>query len=355
MEIGVDEGEDDMENKVSIIVPVYNTKQYIRGCVKSVLKQTYANWELILIDDGSSDGSREICRALCEKDKRIRFISQEHKGVSVARNAGLDLAQGESVFFLDSDDLIHPQLLEIFYKVQKENQSAVVTCGLYNAPEGKFCKPEEWRIEKNGEQQNVYLCNEKAIRYPFFTHIKTMLRAIGGKMILRKAIEEIRFDERLTHGEDSWFMFQVLIRGADVSVLYRDWYYYRRYGKSTGKIYSVDTCTSRYKVEKYICNFYIKTGRIPDAKCIEWTLLTEMIIWYEIGRRENNIKLIRYMDNLIEHEKREWIFSQLCQYQKIIFYLGRNFYNAYKYIIKTIEYYYKISDKFFELINNSIL
>lgn len=344
-----------MANRVSIIVPIYNTKQYIRSCVKSVLKQTYDNWELILIDDGSSDGSREICRILSKKDKRIRFISQEHKGVSAARNVGLNLAQGESVFFLDSDDLIHPQLLEIFCRIQKEDQSAVVACGLYNAPEGKFCKPEEWRIEKVGEQKNVYLCSEKAISYPFFTHIRTMLCAIGGKMILRKAIGEIRFDDSLTHGEDTWFMFQVLARGADVSALYRNWYYYRRYEKSSGKIYSVATCVSRYKVEKYMCSYYIKTGRLSDAKCLEWTLLTEMIIWYEAGHRKNDIELVRYMDQLMEHEKRVWIFFQLHLCQKVIFYLGRNHNCIYNFIIKIIEYYYRVSDKFFGLINRSIL
>ena len=344
-----------MANKVSIIVPIYNTKQYIRGCVKSVLKQTYANWELILIDDGSNDGSREICRILSEKDKRIRFISQEHKGVSAARNVGLDLAQGESVFFLDSDDLIHPQLLEIFCKVQDENQSSVVTCGLYKAPEGIFRKPEDWRIEKVGEQRNTYLCSEKAISLPFFTHIRAMLYAIGGKMILRKAIGEIRFDGRLSHGEDTWFMFQVLARGADVSVLYRNWYYYRRYGKSAGKIYSVDTCISRYKVEKYMRDFYIETGRMSDAKGVERRVLNEMILWYETGRRNNDIKLVRYMNQLMEAEKRLWIFSQLSQCQKIIFYLGCNSYRVYKFIMKTIEYYYRVSDKCFDLINRGIL
>ena len=344
-----------MAGKVSVIVPVYNTKQYICGCVSSVLKQTFTNLELILIDDGSSDGSREICRSLCEKDKRIRFKSQEHKGVSAARNAGLDMARGHYIFFLDSDDLIHPQLLEVFCKIQKEHHSAVLTCGLYNANGGKFCKPEGWRIEKAGEQNNVHLCNEKAISHPFFTHIKSMLNAIGGNMILRETIGEIRFNEKLTHCEDTWFMFQVLIRGADVSVLYRDWYYYRRYENSTGKIYSVDTCISRYKVERYICDFYIKHGQLSDAKRVEWVLLTEMIIWYKAGQRKQDTKLIRYIDHLIEYEKRLWIFSQLCKFQKIIFYIGHDYYSVYEFIIEAIKYYYRVSNKFLDLMNRSIL
>ncbi len=111
--------EDEMENqKISVIIPVYNTKEYLEDCVNSVLEQTWTKIEVILIDDGSKDGSKELCEELCRRDNRIRLFPQEHKGGSAARNAGIEAAEGEYLFFLDSDDMIHPQLLEALYKLQ---------------------------------------------------------------------------------------------------------------------------------------------------------------------------------------------------------------------------------------------
>ena len=96
---------------ISVIVPIYNSELYIRDCVGSVLRQTYTHFELILVDDGSTDNCKEICGELCEADKRIRFVSNVRGWVSVARNAGMKMANGKYLFFLDSDDAIHSSIL----------------------------------------------------------------------------------------------------------------------------------------------------------------------------------------------------------------------------------------------------
>lgn len=90
--------------KISCIVPVYNVEKYLRRCVDSILAQTFTDFELILVDDGSPDGCPAICDEYAEKDSRVRVIHQENKGVSAARNAGLDMARGEYVCFVDGDD-----------------------------------------------------------------------------------------------------------------------------------------------------------------------------------------------------------------------------------------------------------
>ncbi|MDR3126098.1 MAG: glycosyltransferase [Rickettsiales bacterium] len=95
-----------MKNKVSVIIPVYNVEKYLSQCLESVVGQTYKNLEVIIVDDGSTDGSTEICRAWAKRDRRIRVIRQENVGVASARNAGLDAATGEYVHFIDSDDCI---------------------------------------------------------------------------------------------------------------------------------------------------------------------------------------------------------------------------------------------------------
>ena len=107
--------------KYSIIVPVYNAQRYIERCINSVFLQTETNWELILIDDGSKDGSGEICQRFAALDTRVKYLYQENKGVSAARNKGLDIACGEWITFMDSDDWVEPFHLATFNKQVEKN------------------------------------------------------------------------------------------------------------------------------------------------------------------------------------------------------------------------------------------
>lgn len=110
---------------ISIIIPVYNVEKYLNRCVVSVLAQTYSDFEVILVDDGSPDNSGVMCDSFAEKDKRIKVIHRENGGLSAARNSGLAVADGEYVYFLDSDDFIHPQCLEIHLKSLLETDSDI--------------------------------------------------------------------------------------------------------------------------------------------------------------------------------------------------------------------------------------
>ena len=151
-----------MKEKISVIIPVYNTKEYLEDCVNSVLEQTWTDFKMILVDDGSQDGSREICEELCRRDSRIQIVFQEHKGVSAARNAGIETAEGKYLFFLDSDDRIHPQLLEALYKLQEENHGTIGTAGMYYAERGRFQKPADWEKEDRQMWEGCYLDNHKS-------------------------------------------------------------------------------------------------------------------------------------------------------------------------------------------------
>ena len=111
---------------VSIIIPVYNAEKYLRQCVESVLSQTFKDWELILVDDGSKDASNEICREYALKDKRIRVIEKANGGLSSARNAALDFAAGEYIFFLDADDELYPHSIQHLYDIAQSYSVAIV-------------------------------------------------------------------------------------------------------------------------------------------------------------------------------------------------------------------------------------
>lgn len=113
---------------ISVIVPVYQVKNYIDECLESLLAQTYTNLEIILVDDGSTDGSGEKCDKYAGLDARIRVIHQENQGLSGARNAGLDVSVGEYVAFVDSDDLVLPDYIMVLYKVLNKYQADIAAC-----------------------------------------------------------------------------------------------------------------------------------------------------------------------------------------------------------------------------------
>lgn len=117
---------------ISVIVPVYKAENYLDRCVKSILSQTIRDLELILVEDGSPDRSGEICDDWLEKDSRVKVIHQENAGAGAARNAGLAIAQGDYIGFVDSDDWIHPQMYEVLYSSLSHNNCDMAMCGMIN-------------------------------------------------------------------------------------------------------------------------------------------------------------------------------------------------------------------------------
>ena len=118
---------------ISIIVPVYKVEKYLDRCIESVLAQTYTDFELILVDDGSPDNCPAMCDAWAEKDSRIRVIHKPNGGLSSARNAGLDIMKGEYVTFIDSDDTVLPNYLERLLTALTVNSADVSVCSLKRA------------------------------------------------------------------------------------------------------------------------------------------------------------------------------------------------------------------------------
>lgn len=126
-----------MEPLVSVIVPVYNVAPYLRESLDSLINQTYRNLEIIIIDDGSKDGSEVICDEYQHRDSRIRLFRQENKGLSAARNVGLDHMKGEVVAFLDPDDVMHPDMIETVLRMMTEKQARMVAFGTVRYDNGE--------------------------------------------------------------------------------------------------------------------------------------------------------------------------------------------------------------------------
>lgn len=119
---------------ISIIIPVYNTEKYLKECLDSVIAQTFSDWELIIVDDGSTDGSPQICEEYASRDERINVIHKANGGFSSARNAGLDASKGDYLFFIDSDDIIRPNTLDHLFKNAIDNNCLISSaCYIYSS------------------------------------------------------------------------------------------------------------------------------------------------------------------------------------------------------------------------------
>ena len=184
---------------ISIIIPVYNVEKYLAKCIDSILNQTFTDWELILIDDGSIDQSGKICDEYTDKDNRIKVIHKKNEGVSKARNTGIILAKGEYLCFVDSDDWIAPTYLQDF-KVQEQQCDFYFSGALYDT----YNKVYSYKKYKDK------FCNNKyEIRDEFFDQDLLSNGYPWGKLFKTQIIKKngLKFNEQLTINEDHLFIF----------------------------------------------------------------------------------------------------------------------------------------------------
>lgn len=193
---------------ISIIVPVYNVENYIDKCLQSILNQSYENLEVLLIDDGSVDHSGEICDDYARIDKRIRVFHQINKGVSSARNKGLELSAGKYIVFIDADDYVKPDYLEILYGDMEEYQVDIVSCELVPVVEGKQTD------DRHTINYKRVISNQNEL-YDSYRQQEQFYRNVTVKLILREAAVKHTF-KNLKFGEDTVYMLEVL--SEDVSI-----------------------------------------------------------------------------------------------------------------------------------------
>lgn len=185
---------------ISIIVPVYNVEKYLTKCIDSILSQTYTDWELILIDDGSIDQSGKICDEYICKDSRIKTTHKKNEGVSRARNTGIALAKGEYICFIDSDDWIDPTYLEDF-KVQEQQCDFYFSGALYDTYD---------KVYSYKKYTEKYCQNRYEIKEEFFNQDLLSNGYPWGKLYKTQIIKDnkLRFNENLAINEDHIFVFQ---------------------------------------------------------------------------------------------------------------------------------------------------
>ncbi len=226
------------EIKVSIIVPVYNVENYLEECINSIVFQDYSNWELLLIDDGSSDGSASICDKYSNSDPRIVTIHQENRGASVARNRGIDLASGKYVMFVDSDDYIENSMLMKMIQAMEEESADLVICG--------YARFTESYVDRRSYSKNpITLLKSKEEIGKLYTKPETNMFGISiwAKLYRNEVLqsEKIRFNPSISYEEDCQFNVDYFEKINCAIVLSDVLYYYRQMEISLSKGYKKNT------------------------------------------------------------------------------------------------------------------
>ena len=248
---------------ISVIIPVLNRQNEIEECIRSVFAQSYENWELLVIDNGSTDQTLKICQTLAAQEPRMRLLSAP-RGVSNARNAGIDAAMGKYLFFLDSDDVIHPSLLETLLVTMEEKQAGLAGTSRINIRQSKWADFAEKPRTHKGIGRTRFLTNEEAIEAIF--RYTTPLNIIGGVMMLRSLVGETRFRPDLYIGEDFYFMYENLIKGANALFVESTWYFARLHDGNLSWDYSFGGFLSRFQRRCLVWTSEEAAGRTANAK-----------------------------------------------------------------------------------------
>lgn len=209
--------EKEMAPVISVIIPIYNAERYLDQCISSVLNQMYQNLELLLIDDGSTDSGSDICRSYSQKDPRVCYVRQENAGVSAARNKGLELARGEWIGFVDSDDWIEPNFYETLMRLAMESGADIVACSsIYEFKNTSFTKRDSGDIKiLRGTQELLD------------GYVKDYTKELWSKIYRRHVVDGFQFPVG-KRCEDIAFCFHVFLHCEKMACFKKALYHYRQ-------------------------------------------------------------------------------------------------------------------------------
>lgn len=252
--------------KISVIVPVYNSDKYIERCIRSIISQTFKDWELILIDDGSTDSSGIICESYANLDKRIRVIHKSNSGVSSTRNIGIEEAKGEYITFVDSDDWIEYDFFEkVTNEIDQMNVAVVITGYLKdnnNIITNRFKGKYKEIIGIDKARKEFFLCDKFSW-------------AIYANFYKKEILNKFKFDANLKIGEDMLFFWQVLNSVEKIGYLPLYKYHY--------DISASKTMTSKFSL-KWFHGLKVKRNIYNQVKNIskEIELLSRIVVVVEM-------------------------------------------------------------------------
>ena len=244
---------------VSVIVPVYNVLPYLRESLDSVINQTYKDLEIIIVDDGSTDGSDAVCEEYA-KDSRVKVIHQKNHGLSAARNVGLDIARGDYIAFLDSDDVYLPDMIQTMVEGIQKSQADVVVCGFI-----RVCSKKNITKKKIKKIHGLIITDEETIsRDDAIKLVTNKLRpCVWNKLYKKEVWNELRFPVGRVF-EDTWIIPPMFEKFERIHFIPQTLILYRQRSGSISTTISVknieDKVDARFYLEDYINGFFSKAS-----------------------------------------------------------------------------------------------
>lgn len=289
--------------EVSVIIPVYNVEKYLNRCIDSVIYQTYQDFEIVLIDDGSTDASGEICDKYAMKDSRIKVIHKKNGGLSDARNVGMDNASGNWIVFIDSDDFIEKIMLEVLYDLVSENDVEIAACGINNCYDKKII-PQYDRLES-------FVCSGvEALKLTLIG--QKLPGSICNKMIKSTLAKKYRFIVGKFY-EDAFFTPDLLLNANNVAVTTQPLYnYWHRSDSITTEVFSDKKMDIIYA--------YIYTKQVVQNKCPELIRYADFRLYWshfivlDSMLRSNRYRSYKRFDEVVRYLKKNWIKIVVCPF-----------------------------------------
>lgn len=270
---------------ISVIIPIYNIKPYLEYAVNSVIKQTFSDWEMILVDDGSTDGSAILCDGLSNRDSRIRIIHKPNGGLSSARNAGVRIAKGDYILFLDGDDYLHSETLSALHSIASNHLDVDFIQFKYKEVNTYF---EEEKTNESIISEIEYISSEEAMFQRLFDWGGNAASACT-KFYRRPIFDSIQFREGILH-EDEDFTTHLLSIAHKVAYCKNEFYrYVVRPGSIINSSFSPDKMWAITVVEERIA-YLRKKGYEELAQKNEYRLITNLIQFYQLAGKAKCIE-----------------------------------------------------------------
>ena len=270
-----------MKSLISVIVPCFNAEKYIERCLDSILKQTYRNIEVIVVDDDSTDDSAVRIKEISKLDNRVKYVYQKNAGVSAARNRGLDEAKGDKITFVDSDDTISPEMYQVLVSLMEQYEADISHCSYLRNVNGE--------LKYIGNTNQIY-CSENDEVVLSLLEAKLIVPSCCNKLFKKEIINNIRFDTNIRINEDLLFDFLVFQK-AKKSV-FIDSCFYTYYTADTSSCINTNqrkTVMDGYRVSEII---YQKSHGYVYEKLAKQRFLEQhlTVYWYLINSNEASDK-----------------------------------------------------------------
>lgn len=274
---------------VSVVVPVYNTKDYLVSCVESLLGQTFSSIEIILVDDGSTDGSAEVCDDFAMQDSRVRVAHKKNEGVSKARNLGLDLAVGQYILFVDSDDWCSKGMIE---KLMLPSDLVGMAVDRLTIAASRDV-PANW-CDRSGFEVIDSLTLLSRMFYQSGVH-----NGVAGKLYSTSAIGNKRFKKDITVGEDFLFNYEVLSsEPLQIAILNSgDYFYYQRQGSAMNSKFTLKSMDAVRVSERILKDVSDREGSLRKSaeRRLFISLVRTMLLFQGTGLRREFRKEWNYL------------------------------------------------------------